>query len=170
MTRSPSQHCDEFEIVYVLGRHGWSDLYLIVSGKVHAFRLTHVMCEPMEELIGLCRSLIERGDCWIRLHDEPGATLVKASINREQRHLVDLEVLVSQGWEATPEAAEPLISVTVKATLLIDQIIYQLYMVQALCQESSYARDRSRFPHRLFKDLIASWKTAMGRSRSDPAP
>lgn len=165
MPRSPSEHCDEIELVYVLGTHGWSDLYLIVSGTVHCFRITHVFSDPIKDLIGLCSSLIDRGDCWVRLYDEPGATLVQITPNRQQQHLVELLVFTSDSWEETPETADLRIRVTVKATLLIDQIVYQLYKTQALCSEESYARDRSDFPRNEFRDLIVKWKVS-GRRKN----
>jgi len=166
MPRSPSQHCDEFELVYALGKHGWSDLYLIISGEVHEFRITHVMSDPMDDLIDLCSSLLDRRDCWIRLCDEPGATLITTTINRQQRHLVDLSIFDSDDWEKPPEAADLQISVTTKATLLINQIVYQFHKVQALCSEKSYARDRDEFPHRAFRELIGKWETSANRSSS----
>ena len=166
MPKTPSQHCDEFDLVYVLGKHGWSDLYLIVGGKVHEFQITHVMSDPIEELIDFCASLIDRRDCWIRLHDEPGATLIQATTNRAQRHLVDLSVFSSDGWDATPEAADLQVSLTTKSVLLINQILYQLEKVQALCDEKSYASERSGFPHRSFRNLTAKWRAAAEDGKS----
>ena len=158
MTRSPREHCDEIDLVLVLGTHGWTDLYLIISGKVHAYLISHVMSDPLEEMISLCNALIDRSDSWIRLHGEPGATLVRTTVDRRQRHLVELAVFYSDSWDETPDDAELQLSVTVKSKLLIDQIGYQLYKIEALCKEPSYARDRSRFPTEIFMDLIAKWK------------
>ncbi len=166
MPRSPSQHCDELELIYVLRKHGWSDLYLIVSGEIHEFVITHIMSDPIEDLIGLCSSIIDRSDCWIRLYGEPGATLVKVTSNRDQKHLVDLSIFGSDNWERSPEAADLQISVTTKAVLLIDQIVYQLYKIQALSNEKSYARDRSEFPQQAFKELIAKWEAEPNPSKS----
>ena len=70
-------------------------MYLIVGGKIHEFQITHVMSDPIEELIDLCASLIDRRDCWIRLHDEPGATLIQATVNQAQKHLVDLSFAIT---------------------------------------------------------------------------
>lgn len=154
MTKTPSQHIDEIELLYSLGKHGWSDLYLIVQRKVHKFRITHIFSDPLDDFIDLCRALIDSQDYWIRLFDEPGATLINVAVDKNQTHLVELSVFEVASWESAPRDTEPVIKVVIKSSQLIGLITHQLEKVQALCEENSYQKDRTEFPRKAFNELL----------------
>ena len=86
---------DEFDLLYIRGIHGWSDLHVVTRGTQIAVRITHIFSDPIEELSALCCGLL-RGEprSMARLHDEPGATVVIASIYPEQKHVAHIEFWV----------------------------------------------------------------------------
>jgi hypothetical protein len=96
---------DDFDLLYIRGVHGWSDLHVVTRRTQIAVRITHIFSDPMEELSALCCGLL-RGESrsMARLHDEPGATVIVASIYPEQKHAAHIEFWDCAGWDDIPHA------------------------------------------------------------------
>lgn len=126
----------------------------MVDGQLHRFDLSHVLSDPMESLIDLCSALIDRIDCVTRFYAEPGETIVRVSFHERRKDLVDLTVFTSDREDGALEAADQQIGLKTKTQILIDQIFFQLAKIEALCNDPSYAADRT-FPREAFRRLIA---------------
>jgi hypothetical protein len=96
---------DEFDLLYIRGIHGWSDLHVVTRGTQIAVRITHIFSDPIEELSALCCGLL-RGEprSMARLRDEPGATVVIASIYPEQNMWHTLSSGTAQAGMKFPHA------------------------------------------------------------------
>src|SRR6267142_607137 len=102
------QFADEFDLLYIRGVHGWSELHAVTCEAHIAVKIAHIFSDPIEELCGLCCGLL-RGESsgMARLHDEPGATVAIASVHAEQKHLVHIEFWNCPGWDDIPPRGTP---------------------------------------------------------------
>jgi hypothetical protein len=163
MPRSQSRLNDEIDLVYRLGKHGWSDLYIISNDEVHAFRITHVISDPMSELIELCCALLRGEDRhWVRLPDEPGGTLIDVVRHKDQRHIISVKAYSCDEWDVTPPSGTLVLSFDMKVRQFVDVMYHQFDKLSSLWKEPSYQRDRGDFPK---AEFLALKKLRAARSR-----
>jgi hypothetical protein len=149
---------DEFDLLYIRGVHGWSDLHVVTRETQIAMRITHILSDPIEELCGLCCGLLRgkpRGTA--RLHDEPGATVVTASIYAEQRYVAHIEFWASPTWNDIPPCGTLVLSADVKVWQFVGLLYRQFEKVPWLSEEKSYLERRGPFPHAAFETLQRLW-------------
>jgi hypothetical protein len=149
---------DEFDLLYIRGVAGWSDLHVVTRSTQIAMRIAHIVSDPMEQLSTLCCGLL-RGEPRniARLHDEPGATVVITSIYAKQRHVAHLEFWNCRGWDDIPPLGTPTLSVDVKIRQFVGLVYRQFEKVRWLYEETSYQKDRDSFPHVSFEALQQLW-------------
>jgi hypothetical protein len=106
---------DEFDLLYIRGIHGWSLLHVVTPDTQIAVIITHIFSDPIEELSALCCGLL-RGEprSMVRLHGEPGATLVITAIHPKQKHVARIEFWDCAEWENITPRGTPTLSVDVK--------------------------------------------------------
>ncbi len=165
MQIAPDEPCDDLEVVFDFGRHGWSVLYLIIRGEIRRYAVTHIFSDPLHVLIDLCSLMIDRTDGLIRLYDEPGEAIVTVAFDHDQPHLVELSVLTSDDMNTAPEKARHEFTMTAPTIVLIEQVMSQLYKIRALLSDKAYARDRDAFPHQAFRMLLEKKKNAEKQGR-----
>jgi hypothetical protein len=149
---------DEFDLLYIRGVFGWSDLHALTRHNRITARITHIFSDPIEDLSNLCCALL-RGEpqSIARLCDEPGSTVLTASIYAEQRHLTRIQFWAGQGWDDVPPCGSPVLSVDVKLRQFVGLVYRQLEKVRWLYREPSFQKNRDRFPHRAFDALEQLW-------------
>jgi hypothetical protein len=92
-------------ICFTSGIGGWSDLHVVTRGTQIAVRITHIFSDPIEELSALCCGLLQgEPRNMVRLHDEPGATVVIASIYARQKHVAHIEFWTARAGMTSPHA------------------------------------------------------------------
>jgi hypothetical protein len=98
---------DEFDLLYVRGVHGWSNLHVVTGDAQTVARITHIFSDSMQELSALCCALL-RGEprCMARLPDEPGVTVVTASNYDDQRHIARIALWACRSWDDIPPCGE----------------------------------------------------------------
>jgi len=160
---------DEFDLLYIRGVHGWSDLHVVTRGTQIAVRITHIFSDPIEELSALCCGLL-RGEprSMARLHDEPGATVIIASICPEQKHVAHVEFWDCLGWDDIPPCGAPTLSVDVKIQQFVGLVYRQFEKVRWLYEEKRYQKNRNPFPHVSFEELQRLWMNSARRADHDP--
>lgn len=155
--RNPS---DSFDLVYICGIHGWSSLYIIMSGKFLAIRITHISSDPIGDLIHFCEDILQGKDTsLINLHDEPGSTLITASVIKSQRHLIHVEFWSCPENTLSPARCKLLLELDIKTTRFVGLLYRQLDKVRWLYADKQYQTDRADFPHQQFKQLETLMKT-----------
>jgi hypothetical protein len=153
---------DEFDLLYVRGAHGWSDLHVVTRDAQITARITHVMGEPIKELSELCCQLLRgESECMARLHDEPGATIVFASVYAKQRHVAHVEIWECLGWDDIPPCGTRILSADVKIRQFVGLLYRQFEKVQWLSERRSYRKNRGPFPHAAFEPLEQLWTKSL---------
>jgi hypothetical protein len=149
---------DEFDLLYVRGVHGWSDLHIVTRDAQIAARITHIFSDPIQELSELCCGLL-RGEprCMARLPDEPGVTVVTASIYAEQRHIAHVEFWACRGWDDIPPCGTSILCADVAVGQFVGLLYRQFEKVRWLSEERSYLKNRGPFPHAAFETLQRLW-------------
>lgn len=149
---------DEFDLLYIRGVAGWSDLYVLAPNTQISVRVTHIMSDPIAELSELCCRLL-RGEpqCMARLLDEPGATIVAASVHPTQKHIVRIEFWSCEGWNGSPPCGTSILSVDVEIQQFVGLVYRQFEKVRWLYEERSYQKKRDLFPHVAFETLQRVW-------------
>jgi len=150
---------NEFDLLYVLTSSGWSVLHVVTSGSQISVPMTHVFSDPTEDLCGLCCELLRRESARVHLYDEPGQTVLTASVFARQKHLTRI-----QFWKVSCRADIGLSwSSLLKADLTIRRFVGLLYRQfekeRWLAEEKSYAR-RRRFPHAAYERLERLWRVS----------
>jgi hypothetical protein len=147
----------------IRGVHRWSDLHVVARDGQIVARITHTFSDPIEELSGLCCGLL-RGEtqCMTRLHDEPGATILIASIHAKQKHAAHIEFWDCEFWDCQnadeiPRRGKSILSVDIKVRQFVGLIYRQLEKVRWLYEERSYRKNRGPFPHVAFETLQRLW-------------
>ena len=158
MPKLRSELNDDIDLVYVLGKHGWSDLYIIIGQTTHAIRITHIVRDPISDLIELCCAILrgEEGH-QIRLYDEPGATLLDVSRRRDLQHILSVRLYQTYGWDEAPSSSKPEISFDIKVSQFLALFYHQFDKLASLCGEKSYAKDRAAFPYAEFQAFRELW-------------
>src|SRR4051794_23014636 len=134
---------DEVDLLYVRGIGGWSDLYVVTPRGQISIRMTHVSGDPMEELSNLCCSLLRgENNGMARLRDEPGSTVIMASIHVEQRHLARLECWDCRSWDDSPPRGSLILSVDIKIRQFVGLMYRQFEKVRWLYEEPSFQKRR----------------------------
>jgi hypothetical protein len=154
----PPKLTDEFDLLYIRGRGGWSDLHVVTRDTQITVRITHIFSDPIEELSGLCCGLL-RGDPqnMARLHDEPGATVVVVSICAKQKHVAHIEFWACRGWDDIPPCGTSILTVDVKIRQFVGLLYRQFEKVRWLSEERSYLKSGGPFPHAAFETLQRLW-------------
>jgi hypothetical protein len=149
---------DEFDLLYIRGIGGWSDLHVVTRSTQVTVRITHIFSDPIEELSALCCGLL-RGEprSMVRLHDEPGATVVITSIYTKQKHVAHIEFWECPGWDDIPPCGALTLSVDVKIRQFVGSLYRQFEKVRWLHEEKSCQKNRSPFPHVAFETLQRLW-------------
>jgi hypothetical protein len=151
---------DEFDLLYVRGVGGWSDLHAVTRHTQISMQITHIFGDPLEELSNLCCSLLRGELCGMaRLRDEPGSTVVAASVYAEQRHLAHVEFWDVPGWDDIPPNGSLILSLDVKIRQFVGLIYRQFEKVRWLYEEPSFQKKRDVFPHRSFEGFEQLWLT-----------
>jgi hypothetical protein len=121
-------------------------------------RITHIFSDPIEELSELCCGLL-RGEprCMARLPDEPGATVIIASIYQGQKHAAQIEFWASSNWHDMPPCGTPILSADVTVRQFVGLLYRQFEKVRWLSEERSYLKCRDPFPHAAFETLQRLW-------------
>ena len=160
---------DEFDLLYIRRVHGWSKLHVVTRETQIAVRITHIFSDPIEELCGLCCGLLhgEPSDM-ARLHDEPGATVVTASIYAKQRHVARIEFWDCPGWNDIPPFGSPILGADVKVRQFVGLLYRQFEKVRWLSEEKSYSKNRGPFPHAAFDALQRLWTGSSQANRRSP--
>jgi hypothetical protein len=154
----PLNLTDEFDLLYIRGLHGWSDLHVVTRDTRIAVRITHIFSDPIEELCGLCCGLLrDEPQGMARLHDEPGATVLVASIYPKQRHVAHIEIWTCPKWDDTPPCGKSILSADVRVRQFVGLVYRQFEKVRWLSEERSYLKDRGPFPHAAFETLRQLW-------------
>ena len=149
---------DEFDLLYTRGVAGWSDLYVVASHTQIAVGITHIASDPIAELSELCCNLL-RGEpqCMARLLDEPGATVVAASVYPTQKHLAHVEFWSCRSWDDSPPCGTSILSADVKVRQFVGLVYRQFEKVRWLYEEPNYQKRRDQFPHVAFETLQRLW-------------
>jgi hypothetical protein len=151
---SPSPS-DDFDLIYILHRHGWSDLHVLSGSTKLEIGISHVFSNPIVDLIGLCKALLlGQQSCSVTLRDEPGETVIEASVYPSQRHVIRVEIW----WPAQgkkPPDDKLLLQIDIKTKQFVGLIYRQIEKIRWLCEEKSYRANRNGFPHREFEELDA---------------
>jgi hypothetical protein len=149
---------DEFDLLYIRGIHGWSQLHVITRDTQIAVLITRIFSDPIEELSALCCGLL-RGEprSMARLHGEPGATLVITAIHPKQKHVAHLDFWDCAEWEDIPPRGTPTLTADVKIRQFVGLVYRQFEKVRWLYEEKSYQKRRDPFPHGSFDELRQLW-------------
>ncbi len=143
---------DEFDLLYVRRVHGWSDLHVVTRDTQIAVGITHIFSDPIEELSELCCGLLRGDRCMARLPDEPGLTVVIASIYAEQSHVAHIEFWEFPDWDNTAPCGTLILSADIK----VRQFVGLLYSGAIF---SPYDGGFDLFPHSQseVESLKAEW-------------
>jgi hypothetical protein len=157
---------DEFDLLYIRGVGGWSELLVVTRDTKVAVQITHIFSDPIEVLCELCCALL-RGEAngTARLHDEPGATVITASIYPKQKHVVRIEFWNCPGWDDIPPCGSPILSADVKVRQFVGLLYRQFEKVRWLSEERSYSNNRGSFPHAAFEALQRIWTSSYQANR-----
>jgi hypothetical protein len=169
---------DEFDLLYVRGVHGWSDLHVVTRHPQIAVRISHIFSDPIEELSELCCGLL-RGEprFMARLPDEPGGAVVTASIYAEQKHIAHIEFWTCRdwddhiefwtcrGWDDIPPRGTSILSADAKVRQFVGLLYRQFEKVRWLSEERSYLKRRDPFPHAAFETLQRLWLKSSRRTK-----
>jgi hypothetical protein len=93
-----------------------------------------------------CRTLRE-SQCMARLHDEPGATVVIASIYAEQKHVAHVEFWACRSWNEIPPCGTLILSAHVKVRQFVGLSYRQFEKVRWLSEQRSYLKNRGPSEH-----------------------
>jgi hypothetical protein len=148
---------DEFDLLYVRRVHGWSDLHVVTRDTQIAVGITHIFSDPIEELSELCCGLLRGDRCMARLPDEPGLTVVIASIYAEQRHVAQIEFWEFPDWDNTAPCGTLTLSADIKVRQFVGLLYRQFEKVRWLFEQKSYRKNRDPFPHAAFETLQQLW-------------
>lgn len=153
----PKTHCDEVDLLYMLGPHNVNDLYVMIEDKIHCFSVSNDLTgrDPIEPLITLCEILLDGADGSVRFDDCQSTLLLVVRVDAKQRHLAEFSAYTSDRWFAKPD-----FSVTMKRFHLAALLFYQLRKTEILCKEKSFAKIRDPFPQDAFSRLIEKWENA----------
>ena len=145
---------DEFDLLYIRRRNGWSDLRIVAKDVDFTATISHTFSDPIADLAEFCGSLLEgRSPCFVRLYDEPGAMAIKAWIYSEQKHIARFEIWDGLEWEQLPPDGHLVFSVDLKIQQFVGLVFRQLDKVRWLYREKSFQRDRDEFPSAPFEAL-----------------
>ena len=75
-----------------------------------------------------------------RLPDEPGATVVVASIFAKQKHVAHIEFWDCPGWDDIPPCGTLTLSIDVKIRQFVGLLYHQFEKVRWLYEEKSYRK------------------------------
>jgi hypothetical protein len=103
------------------------------------------------------RTLRGEPRCIARLSDEPGVTVLVASIYGEQKHVAHIEFWVSANWDDTPPCGTSTLSADVKIRQFVGLLYRQFEKVRWLSEQRSYLKNRDPFPHAAFETLQQLW-------------
>jgi hypothetical protein len=122
---------DDFDLLYIHGTHGRSDLHVVTRSTQIAVRITHLFSDPIVELPALCCGLLQgEPRSMARLHDEPGATVIITSVYAKQKHVAHIEFWDCQGWDDSPPSGTPTLSVDVKIRQFVGLLYHQFEKVR----------------------------------------
>ncbi len=152
---------DDIDFTYILQPHGWSDCYLFLKNETIHFNITHVLSDPIADMIDAI-ILLNRGEKEITLiwYDEPGKYKWTFKINQDQQHLVSILIfLISVDYE------KQMASFEMKIKQLTKLVFFQFLKVASLLEEKSYKEKRSLFPYEKMKELSKIMKTGFAKSK-----
>jgi hypothetical protein len=149
---------DEFDLLYVRGIHGWSDLHVVARDTKITVKITHIVSDPIQELSELCCGLLlGEARCLARLHDEPGATVLLASIYPNQKHVAHVEFWACRNWDDLPPRGTSILSADVQVRQFAGLLYRQFEKVRWLSGQKSYLKNRDPFPLAAFETLQRLW-------------
>jgi len=152
---------DDIDLLYVLGRHGWSDLVLWVGGEITQLRITHVFNDPLEELAQMAIDLRERmPQMAFILWDEPGGHRPEFNRVADQPHKYVVQIRSFPDGPPLPSdwSDDFILEFRVKADHLMKLIYFQLEKLARLTEEKSY-REHREFSYQAFKRLKSRLET-----------
>jgi hypothetical protein len=159
-SKDERQFTDEFDLLYIRGVHGWSELHVVTHEAHITTRITHIFSDPIEELCGLCCDLLQgESSSMARLHDEPGATVAIVSVHAKQKHVGHIEFWNCPGWDDVPPCGTLKLVADVKIRQFVGLVYRQFEKVRWLHEDKSYQKNRSPFPHAAFETLQRLWMT-----------
>ncbi|WP_234823116.1 hypothetical protein [Ensifer adhaerens] len=170
MTRAPSDICDAFGFCLVLERYGWSDLYIAHEGGTLNCRISAVFTDVAEELLKLCRCILDNEAESIALFDEPGGYLVSLTPDAQQQHtmlLVVWELRGDLGVSRITGSETIALSMRVKRKQLLGAIMAELWKADQFLFEPSFQKGRGTdFPRDQLIALNKEWDvhTSLGPS------
>jgi hypothetical protein len=134
---------DEFDLLYLRRRHGWSELHVVTGTNSVVAPISHIFSDPIEDLADLCSALLSGADRHLTiLHDEPGSNVLLASIYPKQKHIVRIELWQCVGWNDIPPHGKLILSMDVKVRQFVGLVYRQLDKVRWLCEDKSYRQER----------------------------
>jgi hypothetical protein len=134
---------DEFDLLYVRNRHGWSELHVVTRTNSIMVPISHIFSDPIEDLVDLCSALLSGAHRHLTiLRDEPGSTVLLASIYPKQKHIVRIELWQCAGWSDLPPHGQRLLSLDVKVRQFVGLVYRQLDKVRWLCEDKKYRHER----------------------------
>ena len=151
----PAAH-DCFELLYALGEPGWSELHILCGREWLGVPIVRVAADPIADLIALCHALLRGEDSYqLRLHDEPGSTVIRVATLPGQRHVARFEIWLCNNDRDEPPAGTMLLSFDASVRRFVGLLRLQFEKVRWLLEEGN---ELAAFPHSDFATLTEAWR------------
>ena len=151
---------DETQIYCNIRLHGWSDFIVCHHGEPQVFRISDVFTDFPNEMLAICRAVLEGSSLRVALCDEPGGVVLEVVRDQKQQHTTILTVyeidkpilgfLAGAGGKAV-------LSTRIRRQRLVGTIMAELWKTHVGLKHPSFQKGRSDFPHRELRELNTLW-------------
>ena len=159
---------DETQIYCDIGCYGWAELIVVFRGQPTVLRVSSVFTDLPQEVLGICRSVIENSPLRVALCDEPGGALFELKIDKKQQHtaIVSIyEVKDPLGGFDAGQQGELVLSTRIRRQRLVGMLLAELWKTHVHLRQPSYQKGRASFPHKELRELNELWdESSLGPS------
>ncbi len=156
----------DFELLFWLNQHRWSDLCLFANGEQYWYRVSHVFTDPISDIVEFTLAILRKEpSLTIVLPYEPGETTLRYQIDDRDVDTVCLEFFDHADIGGTKHLDSPELCLHVGRARLLWSLYYQLAKTADLCEFDPYHRASTVFPMKRFQKLRKIYKTAKSSSQ-----
>ncbi|MEZ8156086.1 hypothetical protein ACED66_07635 [Vibrio splendidus] len=147
------------DLTYILDGHGWSSCYLIIDNEQHLFGPTHILNNPLEELVNAENILIgDSSDVSFKWFDEPGLYQWDIVRDLNEKHLISISINTYAEWEPSTKPEQQL-KFKCKLSEFLFCLYYQLVKLDKLLTDKSFSKYRAcDFPRQAYKKFKSSFE------------
>lgn len=153
---------EEIIFNYYLQGNGWSDVRICSSGREQNIGLTHIFDCPLTELLGALVRLFEgEKEIVFYWHDEPGIYKVELRLDKNQNHLLNMNIYEQNGLGTWCETKKTLSQnqYLVKLQEFSANVYGEILKLNELMRIKSYSESRKRdYPNKQVQDFIKAYK------------